>query len=319
MRASAVRDARHHLHDEPRLGREREFADKLARKAARRKKVMVIGGGPGGMAAAKYARLMGHSVSLFEREAELGGLIRYSGRGPGRETWAEVATYYAREVNKLGIEISLNTEVTPEMVRSLTPDAIVVATGAGFSYPPIKGLRTPDGKLAANVVACPDAILGNGAVGKRVVIVGGNAIGVHAARLLSEQGKQVTIVEAMPQLNQDLDGPLNWYGFILSDIEERKIKVMTHSLVREITPEGAIVEASGDIPPLEAASLIRTVDTEQFIACDTVVVGTSRKSRNELFDRLAGAAGELYIIGDAVKPRWAYNAIGEGATVGINL
>ncbi len=303
----------------PELGREREFADKLARKAARRKKVMVIGGGPGGMAAAKYARLMGHSVSLFEREAELGGLIRYSGRGPGRETWAEVATYYAREVNKLGIEISLNTEVTPEMVRSLTPDAIVVATGAGFSYPPIKGLRTPDGKLAANVVACPDAILGNGAVGKRVVIVGGNAIGVHAARLLSEQGKQVTIVEAMPQLNQDLDGPLNWYGFILSDIEERKIKVMTHSLVREITPEGAIVEASGDIPPLEAASLIRTVDTEQFIACDTVVVGTSRKSRNELFDRLAGAAGELYIIGDAVKPRWAYNAIGEGATVGINL
>jgi len=303
----------------PELGREREFSDKLARKAAQRKRVMVIGGGPGGMAAAKYARLMGHSVSLFERESELGGLIRYSGRGPGRETWAEVTTYYAREVKKLGVEINLNAEVTPEMVRSLKPDAVVVATGAGFKYPPIKGLRRPDGKLAANVVAYPDAVLGNGSVGKRVVIVGGNAIGVHAARLLSEQGKQVTIVEAKPQLNADLDGPLNWYGFLLTDIEERKIKVLTHSLVREITTEGVIVEASGDIPPLEAAALIRTVDTEQFIACDSVVVGTSRTSRNELFDRLAGSVGELYIVGDAIKPRWAYDAIGEGASVGINL
>jgi len=74
-----------------------------------------------------------------------------------------------------------------------------------------------------------------------------------------------------------------------------------------------------EIPPLEAAALIRTVDTEQFIACDSVVVGTSRTSRNELFDRLAGSVGELYIVGDAIKPRWAYDAIGEGASVGINL
>ncbi len=303
----------------PELGREREFSDKLASKAAKRKRVVIIGGGPAGMSCAKYARLMGHEVKLFEREAELGGLIRYSGRGPGRETWAEVATYYSREINKLGVEINLNAEATPEMVRSLSPDAVIVATGSRFKYPSIKGLRNRDGSLAANVVAYPDAVFGNGSAGKRVVIVGGNCIGVHAARLFSEQGKEVTIVEALPQLNPDVDGPLNWYGFILSDIEERKIRVLAHSLVREITPQGVVVEASGDIPPMETAAPIRTTDTERFVACDTVVVGTSRASRNELFERLAGVAPELYIVGDAAEPRWAYSAIGEGATIGINL
>lgn len=303
----------------PEVGREQEFQEKLSRGAARRKRVMVVGGGPGGTACAKYAWLMGHDVTLFEREGELGGLNRYACIGPGREEWAEVTGYYSREIRKLGVEVILNTEVTPESVRSFAPDAVVVATGSRFKYPVIKGLWRPDGRLVDNAITFPDAMTGNSRVGQRVVIVGGNHMGVQVARLLSEQGKEVTIVEALPELNQDLDGFINWFGYLLPDLEGRKIRVLTHSYVREIAAEGVMVEASGDIPPLLKVGPLKTVDTETFIACDTVVVGVAREAQGELFERLKGVVPELYIVGDAIKPRWTYNAIGEGATVGINL
>lgn len=304
----------------PELGREREFQDKLRRKAPRSKRVMVVGGGPGGMAAAKYARLMGHDVTLFEREAELGGLNRYAGRGPGREEWAELGIYYGRQLRQLGVPVVLETHVTAETVRSFSPEVVVVATGSRFQYPIVEGLRRPDGTLASNAVALPDVLMGRAPAGERVVVVGGNHMGVQAARCLSEQGKTVTLVEALPELNQDLDGFINWFGFLLPDLRERGVKIMTHAYVREITPQGVIVEESGDIPPLLRVGPLKTVDTETFIACDTVVVGTGRASESQLFEQLAGTiGGGLYVIGDAVKPRWAYSATGEGATVGINL
>lgn len=304
----------------PELGREREFAEALGRGPRRRKRVVVVGGGPAGMACSKYARLMGHGVTVLERGGELGGLVRFSSRGPGRAEWDEVTRYYGREVQRLGVEVRLGTDASADLVRSLAPDAVVVATGSWFRCPAgIRGLRADDGRLAANVAFLPEVMQGKAAVGQRVVIVGGNHMGVQAARLLSEAGKDVTVVEARPEPNQDLDGFINWFGFLLPDLEHRRVRMLTHSFAVAISSEGVLVESSGDIPPLFAVGPLRTVDTETMIPCDTVIVGTGRSSRSELFDALRGTVPELLLIGDAVKPRWTYNAIGEGATAGIGL
>jgi 2,4-dienoyl-CoA reductase-like NADH-dependent reductase (Old Yellow Enzyme family)/thioredoxin reductase len=304
----------------PELGREREFKEALERSPSRRKRVVVIGGGPAGMACAKYARLRGHEVTVFERESELGGLVRFSSQGPGRAEWDEVIRYYGREIRRLGVDVRFGADATVDLVRSLAPDAVVVATGSWFRCPAgIRGLRAHDGRLAANVAFLPEVMQGRAAVGERVVIVGGNHMGVQAARLLSEAGKDVTVVEAHPELNQDLDGFINWFGFLLPDLEHRGVRLLTHSFAVAVTSEGVFVESSGDLPPLFAVGPLQTVDTETMIPCDTVVVGTGRNSRSELFDALRGTVPELFVIGDAVKPRWTYNAIGEGATLGIAL
>lgn len=303
----------------PELGREREFREKIRRGASRSKRVMVVGGGPAGLACAKYAALRGHKVTVFEKGAELGGQIKYACRSPGRENWSELTTYYSREIEKLGVEIRLNCEVSLESVREVGPDAVVVATGSRFRCQPIAGLRRADGRLVENVVMCHDVAAENEKVGERVVVVGGNMMGVLMARLLSEQGKDVIIIEALPTLNQDMDGPVNWFGYLLSDLEERGIKIMTHSVVREVRAGGVIVEAAGEIPPMEKVRPLITVDTEEFVPCDSVVVGTARAARSELFEGLVGQVPELYIVGDAVKPRWAYSAVGEGASLGLEL
>ena len=231
----------------------------------------------------------------------------------------EVTRYYSREVERLGVDIRLGQEVTADFVEDLKPDAIVVATGSRPKIPVIKGVVKPDGSLASNVVTVLDVLSDAKPVGNRVVVIGGNHFGIQAAFYLLDLGKEVTIVETLPTLNQDLDGALAWDGFLIPKIENSEITVIVGSYVKEITPKGVFCEEAGVTPNcLDVGPLVNT-DAESIIECDTVVVGTGREPLNYLIRELENSARDIYAIGDCVKPRWTYSATGEGARLGISL
>ena len=129
----------------PATGREREYEIKPAEK---KKKVMVIGGGPAGLECARVAALRGHNVAIYDERSELGGMNLYAKKLPGRDEFGGVSRYLSQQVEKLGVKINLGQRVVPETVKGERPDAVVVATGASFAIPAIKGARAANGRLA---------------------------------------------------------------------------------------------------------------------------------------------------------------------------
>ncbi|MFH1974840.1 MAG: FAD-dependent oxidoreductase [Pseudomonadota bacterium] len=303
----------------PAIGMEGLFDKKLSEPVSKKKKVLVIGGGPGGMSCARYAKLRGHDVILCEKEAELGGLVRYSQKGEGREEWEEVTHYYSREIKKLGVEIRMGEAVDVEKVKSISPDAVVVAIGSTPKIPIIKGIKKANGQLADNVITVLDVLGDKKEIGNSVVIVGGTHFGIQAAFYLLGQGKKVTIIESLQELNQDLDGSLVWNGFLMPKLENSEIKILKGTYVQEILPEGVLCGPSGMTPYASDVGPLIGTDAETKIPCDTVVVGAGREPLKNLYQELRGVVPEIYEIGDCVKPRWTYSATGEGARVGINL
>ena len=213
----------------------------------------------------------------------------------------------------------MGTEATAETVLAEDPDVVVVATGSFPKIPIIEGIKKPDGTLADGVVTAWEALGGEKAIGENVVIVGGNHVGVQTALLLREQNKQVTIIEALAELNPDMDGPCTWDGYLKPELHNQDVQVITSSYVKAFKGKSLLYEPSGLVAHALDVGVIKTAYAETEIPCDTLVVGTGREPNNSLFRAFQGKVKELHAIGDCVKPRWSYNATGEGASVAINI
>ena len=290
--------------------------------ATRKKKVMVIGGGPAGMEAARVAAFRGHRVSLYEKAGKLGGQLPLAAAPPGRGEFLTFLSYLESQMKALNVAVHTRTEVTPEYVELEKPDVVVVATGAEPSVPGIKGINRP------NVVMAWDVLSGRVDTGKEVVVIGGGAVGLGTAIFLARKGtidgdtlrflmanqaetfetlnsllfrgmKKVTVVEMLNRLGQDLGRSTRWT--IMQDLWRLSIKTMTHTQAKEITDLGLIVDRAGQ---------------EDLIRGDTVVVATGAKAVNALYKKLQGRASEIYLIGDAKTPRKALEAVAEGLAVG---
>jgi len=281
----------------PRVNRERETVLTPAKIA---RKVLVAGGGPGGMEAAWVAAHRGHHVTLCERSDRLGGQALLAAVPPGREEFGEMVRYLERQVEKKGVDVKLDTTVTAALVEGMKPDVIVLATGASQLAPPVDGIDGHD------VVYAWDVLAGKADTGDAVVVVGGGAVGIETGMFLAEQGTTVTVVEMLDRLGSDLGISSRWT--ILQDARELGVKFIEACRVQCITAGSLIADRGGEA--LE-------------IMADTVVIAAGSSANNALESEL-GVSGllaniQLFRIGDCKEPRKATEAIHEGFEIGLRL
>ncbi len=275
----------------PETGREWEGPPSPAESSRR---VVVVGGGPAGMEAALVATRRGHEVTLFERKGLLGGTFRTAARPPGKGYILKFLEYLEREVRESGVEVRLSTEATAEDVLAISPDAVVVATGARY--------RPPDLPGAEHAVLAVDVLGGKVQVDGRVLIVGGEVTGLETADFLSERGCRMAVVDRKGRLGEDLTGHCR--HFLLRRLEEKDVELLLGTEVLAFLPDGAIVRADGR--------------ERRLSGYDAVVVAFGLRSEDRLARELEGKV-PLWVVGDAKAPRSALEAIHEGYEVGLRI
>jgi len=278
----------------PEVGRESEFELK---PAPQRKRVMIIGGGPGGMEAARVAGLRGHEVTLYEEHHRLGGRIEAACQASIKEELKGLLEYYEAVLKPLGVNIRLNTKVDIDMVSQMNPDAIVMATGSVPLLPDIPGVHL------SHVVQAVDVLLDRVKIEDKAAIIGGGTVGCEVAIFLAERGVDVTLLEMFPYVAHGIP---RLVGKMMKDMMiELGVDIMTNRRVVHISEEQVIHED----PEKKRASL----------PVAQVVLAMGSKPRNDLARSLKDLVGENYLIGDCLEPRRALEAISEGAEVGLRL
>ena len=290
----------------PRLGHEAD-PEYNPLPVARRKKVMVIGGGPAGIETALQLERRGHDVAIFEKSDRLGGqLLSAVGDPKGGYQYLNLVDWYEDQVEKAGIDVHLNTEVTAETIFwrywPYLPDVVVLAAGARIQVPDIPG-ATGD-----NVYNALEVLRGNVTPpGDRVVIIGGGKVGNPLALKLHEQGKKVAIVEKNRRVHWDLAASYKFrnVAWLLEAAKERnELEMITSSVPLEITSHGVRVRGE--------------TGEERWIEADSVILAV-REANQDLMDMLTMNADEMVIVGDAVRPRFLYTAIHEGYKAGCRI
>jgi NADPH-dependent 2,4-dienoyl-CoA reductase/sulfur reductase-like enzyme len=289
----------------PESGREGVF---VLRPADPPKKVMVVGGGVAGMKAATIAKERGHQVSLYEKTSVLGGALAIPATFAPRADLGQVIRFLEREVGRLGVDLHLDTEVTPAIVEQENPDAVIVATGGTTIDNPLPDVVGPDAAIqiedGTHVVAAEDVLQGKVETGQRVVIADTQNYmkGLITAEYLADQGKEVSIV--MMNMSYLMDGPT---------LVIQTINLATKN-VKRITEHDVIKAEPGKVTMRNIFSQV-----EEDLEADTLVLSYWRKANDTLFHDIEGKVGEVYKIGDCVASRRYGDAIYEGYKTAMNL
>lgn len=262
---------------------------------AQKKRVLVAGGGPGGMEAAITAARRGHEVTLVEKSGRLGGNLHPAGAAFFKEDIAKLCELLIRRTHQAGVNVILDTEVTPEYVRSFDPDFLVIAIGSKELVPPIKGI---DGK---NVIMAIEAELHPEKLGKKVAIMGGGLVGAEAAIAFNEDGHDVSIIEMRSAVAEEVNS--FYRGGLLPQVE-KAAALYVNTKVVEIVPEGVKVERDGEI---------------FIIGADSVVCALGFRSPYALVDALAEEVDEYAIIGDCANVGQIYQAINQGYFAALRI
>ena len=292
--------------------------------AATGHKVLVVGGGPAGMMAAVTAARRGHEVTLAERSGRLGGQLLLAGATRDRQEMNTLIQDLSQRLEDRAVKVLLNSEVTPMGVEAAGAEAVIVATGAGPAPCDLEGADLP------HVLQAWDLLRGGGAVGQRVVVVGGGPVAVDLARELAQRGTldaetlrfllineaedadtlrqrclrgthQVTMVEMLSKAGKGIGRSTRWT--LMQDLSRFGVEVLTGSRVQRITARGVELKQGEEQITLPA---------------DTVVLATGSRSE----DSLAGAIKETIktvVVGDARSPRRAFEALHEGFKAGLEI
>ena len=264
----------------PMLGKDIDLSKLVA--PGEEKHVMVIGGGPGGMMAAQTLREMGHRVSLYEKSDRLGGLLNDATVASFKEYMRLYLQWDIRQTMQCGAEIHLNTEVTPELVEQVNPDAVIVASGSTYVHPNIPGITLEKVKTVSDVEnhRVP--------VGEQVVVCGGGIVGLECAVMLGMEGKQVTVVDQIPP-EKFADGmPVFNHIELNHQLEKYGVSLVGGQRITAFGENGVeTVDASGE--------------KRQF-AGDTYVLALGVKPDNRLAQQLLSTYAEgVYVVGDCVS------------------
>jgi len=267
----------------PRMCRERDLIDIEGSAKAQPKKVVVVGGGLAGMEAARRCAFSGHKVSLFEARNHLGGQIVLAARMPGRQELGDILPWYERQLKLYGVEVKLSTNVDEKLLRELSPDVLIVATG---SVPQVPSHMMDAVMHAENIdiVMLDDLIDENLPAGKKVLVVGGDQNGVVVADWLAEKGADVCIAEGSAHIASKLAGHDRWY--LLSRISKKGVRRIKNVTGMEVTPEGQVLLHKRDGKD--------TID-----GINTIVFASERKADRAIVEVANKMGITSYVVGDA--------------------
>lgn len=265
--------------------------------AARSKQVWVIGSGPAGLIAAFEAARLGHRVTLFEQEQELGGQIRYARIPPYKGVYGEWIDWQAEQVRQAGVEIKKGTEVTEALLREQSPEYVILASGGVKIIPPIEGINRPQVCDAWQILG------GEVAPKEHILVVGGGLIGMETADFLTERRKEVTLVE---MLERSPVRKITSHGFMLHyRLQEKNCRLLFGTTLKAIHEGSVEIETQGERRTLAPI--------------DQVVIAVGLQPRDTLKKVLEDLQIPFTVVGDARSPRRIFEAVEEGAKAAWEL
>ncbi len=266
-----------------------ELANRSGFPATTPKKVLVAGGGPGGMEAAITAAKRGHSVTLYEKNSRLGGQLLSEEHIPFKQDMYQFVRVLEGRLKKAGVEIRLDTELTPQQAAAEKADVVMVAIGAKQIVPPIPGIDSSKVTDLHALHQSPPAL------GQKIVILGGGLVGCESAIYLDSLGKDVTIVEMKEDWAADSyfmhKNAMNMY------IRDSRIKIHVQTTAKEVTDQGL---------------LCTTPDGELLLPADNILLAAGMRPDRAAADAFYNTAPRVFQIGDCIKPGRVLEAISLG-------
>lgn len=266
--------------------------------AQKKKKIAVIGAGPGGLEAAWVLAKRGHEVDVYEKNSTAGGTFRLAMVPPFKQDFGKMIFTFETLLKKYGGRIHYNTELSNEMLGQLDVDELILATGCQPLVPPIPGLDLNKVKLANQVLLGEEIISG-----KKVLVIGGGLVGCETAEFLNLYHNEITIIDMMPKLAKDCVSRVR--SVLLERLENAGTDMLTQVKVTEILPDGVRAERLGEEIVLEGY--------------DEMVLALGARSYNPLEEEAKKYFSKVHVIGDAFRARDAKYAIYEGAKLAMEL
>lgn len=289
----------------PELGHE---AEGEILPAIKKKKVLVVGGGPGGIEAALTAAKRGHEVTLLEKESRIGGKLDIVGAPSYKKQYHDYLDYMETELMASDVKVHCNVNADAEIIDCYHPDVVIVATGADPIVPPIEGIR--------RAVTADDVLRGDKKVNGTVVIVGGGLVGCETAHVLAEKGCRVHIVEMQDDVLKDTSYVTRHSQ--LDVLHKTGAVIHVNTKLAGITEEGAVVETVTGQGGAPGSGEEKEIVTE-LIPADHVVLAVGYKNRSNLYEELQDLVEEVYQIGDCKETRKIADAVREGYIIGRRL
>ena len=282
----------------PAMGKEADLGQLTP--ALRKKRVVVIGGGPAGMEAARVAALRGHQVILIERAKQLGGQVLLAARAPCRSEYEGSVRWLARQITQAGVDVRLGVDATPALIRGLHPDALVIATGAHPRRPGIAGDTLP------HVATVHGLLAGEFEPRGRCLVYdeAGHMAGPSTADYLSERGHAVEIVTRLYSVGEDLGTTLK--ATLTSRLLKKGVVFRPLTALEEIEP--------GRVRLRNVYS-----DQETWEPIDSVVLSSGAVGDDDIYYELRDEVAEAYLVGDALAPRRVADAILEATRAGRQI
>lgn len=270
------------------------------------KKVLVVGGGPGGLIAAMTAAQRGHKVTLCEASGKFGGKFRLASIPPCKHEIAAGLKYYIHMCEKRGVDMRLNCEVDEQFIRDLAPDAIILATGSLVAKPPIPGIDNE------KFLTVADILDGKVLPGRNVLIAGGGLTGCETADFLCEHNRVVSVMEMAPVIAADAEATprrflmqrLNKWSHAL-DFYGPALSVYTGAKIKQFYEDGVAYEMGGEVKELHGF--------------DSIILSLGVKSYNPLEEVAKSLCGEVYVVGDAEAAGNANHATDTGLAAALKL
>ncbi len=271
----------------PACGYEKEYRLTPAEK---QKKVLVIGGGPGGMECAITAAKRGHNVQLWEKLDRLGGNLIPGSTPAFKGNIARYLDYMLKQVCKNQVDVRFMRDPTVEEIMRFHPNVVVLASGAKPIIPPIPGIDS------SRVITAGDALTGK-STGRKVIVIGGGTVGCETALFLHQRGKVVLLVETLDQLMKNEVTCLNNDMKIRSMVEKSPVQVMLDTTLIGAEADGVVLKIQGK---------------EERVQCDTIVLALGYRAEKLMANKLENLIEQVVVIGDAVTPRKVKSAVHEG-------